>query len=148
MGIVLGWVRVSIFPLRKTLLALRGIHFSIVGRVTKKRAGAWTCRLRLSGQLFRVNAPGSLEKKSNEPVLRCNHGSQKNLNKKNSNNHITEFFFQTTAFVTAGSFEKTRSLWVSLRRLVIEITGTDRVARPVTEHLVSQRSANFWRVLL
>jgi hypothetical protein len=82
MGIVLGWVRVSIFPLRNTLFALRGIHFSIFGRVTKKRAGAWTCPQRLSGQLFRVNAPGSLKKKSNEPVLRCSHGSHKNLNKK------------------------------------------------------------------
>jgi hypothetical protein len=50
MGIVLGWVRVSNFPLRKTLQ-------------------------RLSGQLFRANGPGSLP---NEPVLRCNHGSQKN----------------------------------------------------------------------
>jgi hypothetical protein len=82
MGIVLGWVRVSIFPLRKTLLGLRGIHFSIVGRVTKKRAGAWTCPQRLSGQLFSVNGPGSLKKKSNEPALRCRHGSHKNLNKK------------------------------------------------------------------
>ncbi len=68
--------------------------------------------------------------------------------KKKPNDHLAGFFSKTTAFVTAGSFEKTPSLWVSLRGLVIEITGTDRVARPVTEHLVSRRSANFWRVLL
>jgi hypothetical protein len=147
MGIVLGWVRVSILPLRKTLLALlRGIHFSIVGRVTKRKGHGHV----VSGyqdSVLGLMAP-VLSKNSNEPGLRCNHGSQKNLNKKKPINQITEFFLQTTAFVTAGSFEKTRSLWVSLRRLVIEITGTDRVARPVAEHLVSQRCANFWRVIL
>jgi hypothetical protein len=75
MGIVLGWVRVSIFPLRNTLLALRGFHFSIVGRVTKKKnKGHGHAVGGYQNGFLGLMAP-VLSKKSHEPVLRCKQGS-------------------------------------------------------------------------
>jgi isocitrate dehydrogenase kinase/phosphatase len=44
--------------------------------------------------------------------------------------------------------EKKVSQYQFLLRYEETTRKTHWVARPVTEHLVSQRSANFWRVLL